>query len=152
MKTRTITENKKARRNYEIEDTFEAGIVLVGTEVKSLRSGGINLKDSYAKIVDGELFLVGCHVAPYSHGNIMNHDPERPRKLLMKRREIQKLIGKINERGFTLIPIKLYFNERGLVKVLLGLGKGRTHSDKRSVIRERDIERDMERELRRGYK
>ncbi len=151
MKGRTITENKKAFRNYEIEDKFEAGLVLVGTEVKSLRAGGINLKDSYAKIIHGELFLVGCHISPYSHGNIMNHDPDRPRKLLMKKREIQRLIGKINERGFTLIPLRLYFNDRGLAKVSLGLGKGRTHSDKRAVIRERDVERDLQREIRRNY-
>lgn len=150
MKARTVTENKKAYRNYEIETTYEAGLVLVGTEVKSLRSGGINLKESYAKIIDGELFLVGCHISPYSHGNIMNHDPERPRKLLMKKREILKLIGKINERGYTLVPLKVYFNDRGIAKVLLGLGKGRTHSDKRAVIRERDMVRDLERDLRRG--
>lgn len=150
MKARTVTENKKAFRNYEIETTYEAGLVLVGTEVKSLRSGGINLKESYAKIIDGELFLVGCHISPYSHGNIMNHDPERPRKLLMKKREIQKLIGKINERGYTLVPLRVYFNDRGIAKVQLGLGKGRTHSDKRAVIRERDMVRDLERDLRRG--
>jgi SsrA-binding protein len=149
MKRRTITENKKAYRNYEITDTFEAGLVLLGTEVKSMRSGGVNLKESYAKIVGGELFLVGCHIAPYSHGNMMNHDPERPRKLLMKKREIQRLIGKINERGFTVVPLKMYFNDRGLAKVQLGLGKGRTHSDKRAVIRERDIKRELEREMRR---
>ncbi len=149
MKGRTITENKKAYRNYEITDTFEAGLVLLGTEVKSMRSGGVNLKESYAKIVNGELFLVGCHIAPYSHGNMMNHDPERPRKLLMKKREIQRLIGKITERGFTVVPLKMYFNDRGLAKVQLGLGKGRTHSDKRAVIRERDVKRELEREMRR---
>lgn len=149
MSARTITENKKAHRNYDIEATWEAGLALVGTEVKSLRAGGANLKDSYARIIHGELFLVGCHISPYSHGNQMNHDPERPRKLLMKKSEIRRLIGKINERGYTLVPLKLYFNDRGIAKVLLGLGKGRTHSDKRSVIRERDIQRDMARELRR---
>ena len=148
MSGRIITENKKARRNYDIETTWEAGIALVGTEVKSLRAGGVNLKDSYARIIRGELFLVGCHIAPYSHGNQMNHDPERPRKLLMKKSEIRRLIGKINERGYTLVPLKLYFNDRGIAKTLLGLGKGRTHSDKRSLIRERDIQRDMARELR----
>jgi SsrA-binding protein len=148
MKSRTITENKKAHRNYDIEATYEAGLVLLGTEVKSLRAGGANLKDSYARIIRGELFLVGCHISPYSHGNQMNHDLERPRKLLMKKHEIRRLIGKINERGYTLVPLKMYFNDRGIAKVTLGLGKGRTHSDKRAAIRERDISRDLARELR----
>lgn len=148
MKGRTISENKRARRNYDIETTFEAGVVLVGTEVKSIREGSIDFKDSYARIIDGELFLVGCHIAPYSHGNRENHKPERPRKLLMKKREIRRLIGKIAERGYTLVPMKMYFNDRGIVKIKVGLGRGRTHSDKRSVIRNRDIERDLAREMR----
>ena len=149
MKGRTISENKRARRNYDIEATFEAGLVLVGTEVKSIREGSIDFKDSYARIVNGELFLVGCHIAPYSHGNRMNHEPERPRKLLMKKREIKRLIGKIAERGYTLVPLKMYFNEKGIVKINLGLGRGRTHSDKRAVIRDRDVQRDIAREMRR---
>lgn len=148
MKQRTVTENRRARRNYDIETTYEAGLVLVGTEVKSLRDGGVNLKDSYARIVDGELFLVGCHISPYAHGNRMNHDPNRPRKLLMKKREIQRLIGKINERGYTLVPLKIFFNERGIAKIILGLGKGKTHADKRATIRDRDMKRDLAREFR----
>ncbi|MBN1296830.1 SsrA-binding protein SmpB [bacterium] len=149
MNGKTITDNKRAYRNYEIAATYEAGIVLVGTEVKSIREGGVNLKDAYARIIEGELFLIGCHIAPYTHGNRQNHETERPRKLLMKKREIQRLIGKINERGFTLIPLKMYFNPQGRVKVSLGLGKGKTHSDKRAAIRERDMERDVARDFRR---
>jgi len=149
MKGRLITENRRARRNFHIETKYEAGIVLLGTEVKSIRSGAVHLKDSYAKIVGGELFLVGCHIAPYSHGNRINHEPERPRKLLMKKREIKRLIGKISERGYTLVPLKMYFNDRGIVKLSLGLGKGQTHSDKRATIRDRDIKRDLARESRR---
>ncbi|HPQ41309.1 MAG TPA: SsrA-binding protein SmpB [bacterium] len=148
MKDRTVTENRRARRNYDIEATYEAGLVLLGTEVKSMRSGGVNLKDSYARVIDGELFLIGCHIAPYTHGNRMNHDPDRPRKLLMKKREIQRLIGKINERGYTLVPLRIFFNDRGIAKVTLGLGKGKTHADKRSDIRDRDMKRDLEREFR----
>ncbi len=143
-----MTENRRARRNYDIEATYEAGLVLLGTEVKSMRSGGVNLKDSYARVIDGELFLIGCHIAPYTHGNRMNHDPDRPRKLLMKKREIQRLIGKINERGYTLVPLRIFFNDRGIAKVTLGLGKGKTHADKRSDIRDRDMKRDLEREFR----
>ncbi|MCD4653912.1 SsrA-binding protein SmpB [bacterium] len=149
MKSRSITENRRARRNFDIETKYEAGLVLLGTEVKSIRNGAVNLKDSYARIVNGELFLVGCHIAPYTHGNRINHEPERPRKLLMKKREILRLIGKINERGYTLVPLRMYFTDRGIVKITLGLGKGRTHSDKRATIRERDINRDLAREMHR---
>lgn len=148
MKGRSITVNKNAKRNFDIETQYEAGLVLVGTEVKSLRNGSVDLKDSYARIINGELFLVGCHIAPYTHGNRMNHEPERPRKLLMKKREINRLIGKINERGYTLVPLKLYFNDNGIIKISLGLGRGRTRSDKRATIKERDMKRDLMRELR----
>jgi SsrA-binding protein len=144
---KTIAENRRVRHDYEIDETYEAGLALSGTEVKSLRESGINLKDSYAKIEKGEVFLVGTHIAPFSSGNRFNHNPERPRKLLLKRREIRRLTGKIAERGFTLVPLKVYFTQRGIAKVLLGLGKGKAKHDKRHAIRDRDIKRDMEREL-----
>jgi SsrA-binding protein len=146
---RVVTENKKARFDYFIEDTFEAGIALVGTEVKSIRNGSINLKDSYAKIEKGQVYLVGCHISHYFAGNRFNHDPERMRKLLLKKSEIRRLAGKVNERGFTLVPLKVYFNEKGLAKILLGLGRGKAKGDKRQDIKERDVNRDLRRELRR---
>jgi SsrA-binding protein len=147
MSGRTIAENKKARFDYLIEDTIEAGIALKGTEVKSLRVGAIQLKDSYAKIERSEVYLVGCHIAPYTAGNRFNHKPERVRKLLLRKREIKRMIGKVTERGFTLIPLKVYFNDRGIAKVLLGLGKGKAKQDKRQDIRERDLDRDARREV-----
>ena len=146
MNGRSITENKKARFDYVIEDSFEAGIALAGTEVKSLRAGAVNLKDSYAQIDEGELYLIGCHISPYSCGNRFNHEPERPRKLLLKKKEIRRLIGKISERGYTLVPLKMYFTQRGIAKVLLGLAKGKPKQDKRQEIKERDVKRDMARE------
>ncbi|MBN1356889.1 SsrA-binding protein SmpB [bacterium] len=149
MKTGIVTENRKARHNYEFDTTIEAGLVLTGTEVKSLREGGVNLKDAYARIENGEVFLVGCHISPYSAGNRLNHPPERPRKLLLKKREIKHLTGKLTERGYSLIPLKLYFNPKGIAKVLLGLGRGRARYDKRRVIKERDTERDVAREMSR---
>ncbi len=148
MSGKVVTENRRARRDYDIEETYEVGIVLTGTEVKSLRESGITLKDSYARIDHGEVFLVGTHIAPYSAGNRSNHEPERSRKLLLKKREIKRLIGKINERGFSLVPLKVYFNARGIAKILMGLGKGRAKHDKRQIIRERDVQREMEREIR----
>ena len=149
MTGKIIALNRKARYNYEIEETYEAGIVLLGTEVKSLRNGGINLKDAYARIDNGELFLFNCHIAQYLQGNRNNHDPERPRKLLLKKREIRRLIGKTTEKGLTLVPLKLYFNPKGIAKVELGLGRGKANQDKRQTIRERDQKRDLARELRR---
>jgi SsrA-binding protein len=149
MSGKLLTDNRRAHRDYEIIETFEAGIVLTGTEVKSLRAGGINLKDSYARIEHEEAFLISCHIAPYSAGNRANHDPERIRKLLLKKREIRRLIGKITERGFTLVPLKAYFTNRGIVKLLLGLGKGKSKQDKREQIREKDVKREIDREMRR---
>ncbi len=139
-----IAENRKARFNYTIEDEFEAGIVLQGTEVKSLRQGRANLKDSYAKVRQGEIFLHQLHISPYTHAHYDNHDPQRPRKLLLHNYEIKRLIGKINERGYTLIPLRLYFKE-GKVKVTLALGKGKKTVDKRETIRQRDQNREMDR-------
>lgn len=145
---KTIATNKKAYFDFHIEDKFEAGIALTGTEVKSLREGKANLKDSYARLKDGELFLVNAHISPYSHGNIYNHEAKRTRKLLMHKWEITRLIGKIKERGFTLIPLSLYFNKRNKAKVELGLAKGKTGVDKRESIKRRDEKRITEREMR----
>ena len=146
--TRQIAANRKAFHDFFIEDRIEAGIALVGTEVKSLREGRVNLRDSYAEIRDGEVFLVGVHISPYEQGNVWNHDPLRPRKLLLHGHEIARLQQKINERGYTLVPTRLYF--RGSrVKVELGLARGTRLYDKRADLARRDAERDVERALRR---
>ncbi len=145
---KTAATNKKAYHDYYIEEKFEAGIALTGTEVKSLREGRANLKESYAKIKDGELFLVNAHISPYSCGNIFNHEPKRMRKLLMHKREIFKLFGKIRERGYSLVPLSLYFNDRNKAKLELGLAKGKTLYDKRESIKRKDEKRVTERELR----
>lgn len=136
-----------ARRNYFIEDTYEAGIALVGTEVKALREGKGNLKDSYARVKDGEVYLYDMHISPYSHGNIANHDPLRVRKLLLHKREIKKLYGKTREKGLALIPLKAYF-KNGKVKVEIGTGKGKKLHDKRQTLKIKADKRDMEREFR----
>jgi SsrA-binding protein len=143
-----VCTNRKARRDYEILETMEAGVVLQGTEVKSLRGGGAHLKDSYAAIEGEELFLYNAHIAPYEQGNRFNHEPLRTRKLLMHAREIHRLLGKIQEKGLTLIPLKLYFNDAGKVKVELGLAKGRRAYDKRREIADRDAKREMSRALK----
>lgn len=139
-----VCKNRKARFNYHVEDTFEAGIVLVGSEVKSLRAGKANLSDSYAKFKQGEAFLVEAHISPYEQSNRLNHDPLRERKLLLHKREIKKLVGKVTERGYSLIPLKLYF-KRGKAKVLLGLAKGKKAFDKRDSIKKKDQRRELER-------
>jgi SsrA-binding protein len=142
-----VCTNKQARHDYFVTDTYEAGMVLRGTEVKSLREGRANLKDSYAQIKDGELFLVNCHISPYSFGNQFNHDPTRPRKLLLHKREIRRLIGKVAEKGFTLIPLKIYF-KNGIAKVELGLAKGKKVYDKREDMKARDAQREVEKALK----
>ncbi len=142
---KTITENKKARFNYEIYDQFEAGMVLLGTEVKSLRMGKANLKDAYARIVNGEVYLYQLHIQPYPFASYDNHDPLRPRKLLLNKYEIKRLYGKVNEKGFSLIPLRLYF-KNGKVKTDLALAKGKQLHDKREEIRRRDEKRQMDRE------
>ncbi len=142
-----IAQNRKARHNYEILETYETGIALVGTEVKSLRDGRANFKDAYADVRGNEVWLHGMHISPYSHGNINNHDPERDRKLLLHRNEIRRLIGKTKETGLTLVPLQLYF-KRGKVKVELGLAKGKKQYDKREAIAKRDAERETKRHLR----
>jgi len=142
-----IASNRKAHHNFEILDTYEAGLVLRGTEVKALRDGRADLKESYARIEREEAWLLGCHISPYAQGNRANHDPLRPRKLLLHRGEISRLLGKIMEKGLTLVPLRLYFKE-GRVKVELGLARGRKTLDKRQVIREREERREMDREIR----
>ena len=145
---KTIATNRKAYHDFHIEEKFEAGVVLSGTEVKSLREGKANLKESYARVKDGEIFLVNAHISPYTCGNIYNHEPKRERKLLMHKREIDRLYGKVRERGYTLVPLSLYFNERNRVKVEFGLAKGKTSFDKREDIKRRDEKRINERESR----
>ena len=142
-----IASNRKAHFNYDILETYEAGLVLRGTEVKALRDGRADLKESYARIERDEAWLLGCHISPYAQGNRANHDPLRPRKLLLHRAEISRLLGKIMEKGLTLVPLRLYFKE-GRVKVELGLARGRKTLDKRHVIREREERREMDRAIR----
>ena len=139
-----ITENRKARHNYHIEDVFEAGMVLKGTEVKSLRQGRVNLKDAYARIKKGEVFVYQLHISPYPFAYYNNHEPLRPRKLLLHKREIKRLYGKVNEQGAALVPLKLYF-KNGKVKIAIALAKGKRKYDKRESIRRRDEQREMDR-------
>lgn len=141
-----VATNPTARHNYTIEDTYEAGIVLTGTEIKSIKQGKINLKDSYANIKNGEVFIYGMHVSPYEFGNIYNKDPLRTRKLLLNRREINKLTGLIKQKGLTLVPISLYFSGH-FVKVELGVGKGKKLYDKRQDIAKKDAERRMQKAM-----
>jgi len=145
---RPICENRRARREYEVDDTFEAGLVLEGSEVKSLRAGTANLADSYVQFRDGEAFLVGAHIAHYAPANRLNHDPRRERKLLLHAREIRRLAQRVAERGYTVIPLKMYFSG-ARAKVQLGLARGKKQRDRRADIRKREDERDMARALRR---
>src|SRR2546426_11612772 len=144
---RSIAVNRRARHLYEVLETVEAGLVLRGTEVKSLRAGQVNFKDSYATVRSGEGWLLGCHISPYSHGTDANHNPERDRKLLLHKREISRLSGKIAERGLTLVPLRLYFKD-GRAKVELGLARGKKLHDKRSALREREVRREMDKTAR----
>ncbi|HUV49934.1 MAG TPA: SsrA-binding protein SmpB [Anaerolineae bacterium] len=139
-----VTENRKARYNYYIEDTYEAGMVLLGTEVKSLRLGRANLQDSYAKIIGDEVFVCQMHIGPYPYASYENHEPLRRRKLLLHKHEIKKLYGKVNEMGFSLIPLKVYF-KNGKVKISLALAKGKRKYDKRETIKKRDEKRELDR-------
>jgi SsrA-binding protein len=145
----SIATNRRARHEYQILETVEAGLVLRGTEVKALRARQVSFKDSYATVRNDEAWLLGCHISPYSHGSDANHDPERQRKLLLHRREIARLVGKIAERGLTLIPLRLYFKS-GRAKVELGLARGKKLHDKRASIREREIRREMDKAARAG--
>ena len=145
-----ITENRKARHDYFVEETYEAGIELCGTEVKSLRQGTVNLKDSYCDIDGGELFALGVHISPYEQGNIFNKDPLRPKKLLMHKREIMKLTGLVSRDGYTLVPLSLYF-KGSRVKMAVGLCRGKKLYDKRESTAKRDAERIIERSMKERY-
>jgi len=144
---RTLVLNRQARFNYEIIETIEAGISLLGTEVKSIREGKGNIKEAYADIRNGEVWLTGAHINPYSHGNITNHDPLRDRKLLLNEREISRLQGKVMEKGLTLVPLRLYLKGR-LIKLELGVARGKKLVDKREDIKRRDQEREIQREMK----
>lgn len=144
--TKLIAQNRKARHDYLIEDTVEAGLVLSGTEVKSCRAGKVSLTDAYAAIRDGEAWLMQCHISPYSHGNRANHDPTRPRKLLLKRAEIEKLGAKVAQEGRTLVPLRMYF-KHGLAKAEIAVARGKKTYDKRAAQATRDAERQMRREI-----
>lgn len=145
--TKPIAQNRKARHDYFVEDTLECGIALQGTEVKSLRKGQVNLKDSYAQVKNGELFVIGMHISPYEQGNIYNHDPFRTRKLLAHKREITRLCAKAQQDGMSLVPLSLYFRD-GRAKLELAVAKGKKLYDKRHTIAERDAGREMERRLK----
>ena len=142
-----IAQNKKANHDYFIEETFEAGIVLQGTEIKSIRAGKVNLRDSFATIKHGEVYINNMHISPYEQGNRYNHEPTRARKLLLHRKEIDRLIGETQRAGYTLVPIKLYI-KNGFAKVLIGLGKGKKKYDKREDLKQKQAKRDMERALK----
>lgn len=146
--SRTVALNRKARHNYFIDETLEAGIALTGTEVKSLREGRANIGESYATIDEGEIYLLNAHISEYRGGNRFNHEPTRPRKLLLHKREIRKLIGAVQREGVTLVPLSIYFNDRGRAKVKLGIARGKRQYDKRATERDRDWQRRRQRLLR----
>lgn len=146
-----VANNKKAYHDYFIEETYEAGIVLTGTEIKSVRQGKVSIKESYAKIENGEMFLYGMNISPYEQGNRYNVEPLRPRKLLLHKQEIRKLIGYTTMKGLTLVPLKMYINEEGRAKVELAVARGKKNYDKRDDIAKRDAKRDMDRKLKERY-
>ncbi len=147
-RVRTLAENRKARHDFHIEEKLEAGISLLGSEVKSIREGKASLRDGFARVKGGEVFLENVHIAPYSHGGSFNHPPLRERKLLLRREEIRRLEGKVAEKGYTLVPLSLYLNDRGKIKVELGLARGKAKADRRREIMERESRRDLERALK----
>ena len=146
--TKRVAENRKARHEYFIEDTYECGIALVGTEVKSIRAGKVNLKDSYAQVKNGECYLIGMHVSPYEQGNIFNRDPFRERKLLLHKKQIRQLQEQVKEKGMALVPVKMYFKDNSLVKVELAVARGKKLYDKRATMAARDSRREVERALK----
>ncbi len=147
MMERIIAKNRKAYHDYHIDETYEAGISLLGTEVKSVREGKVNLRDSYAIVKENEVFLLNCHISPYSHGNIQNHEPLRTRKLLLHKREISRLWGKLSQKGFTLVPLKIYF-KKGKAKVELGLARGKRKYEKRETLKAKEARREIERHMK----
>ncbi|MCA1932284.1 MAG: SsrA-binding protein SmpB [Calditerrivibrio sp.] len=146
-----LSQNRKAYHDYEIEETYEAGIVLTGTEVKSCKNGQVNLKDSHIRISNGEAFLLNAHISPYEQGNYTNHEPTRTRKLLLHKREINKLAGKSQEKGLALIPLKIYL-VKNRIKVEIALAKGRKSHDKRDEIRKKDMEKEFSRDFKNSFK
>ncbi|UOQ45883.1 SsrA-binding protein SmpB [Halobacillus salinarum] len=148
---KTIAQNKKARHDFTIEETFEAGIVLQGTEIKSIRNGRVNLKDSFARINNGEAYLHNMHISPYEQGNIYNHDPTRARKLLLHRKEINQLIGQTQQKGYSLVPLKVYI-KNGVAKVLIGLGRGKKKYDKREDLKRKQVNREIDRAIKESLK
>ncbi|WNF36515.1 SsrA-binding protein SmpB [Bacillaceae bacterium IKA-2] len=151
LEGKVVAQNKKANHDYFIEETFETGIVLTGTEIKSIRAGKANIRDAYARIINGEIFLWNAHISPYEQGNRFNHDPLRTRKLLMKKKEISKLIGTTKQTGYTLVPLKIYL-KNNFAKVLIGLGKGKKHYDKRESLKEKDANRQIAKVFREQQK
>ncbi len=147
-KVKVFAVNRKARHDFHVEETLEMGMVLTGSEVKSIREARVNLRDSYAQFRGDELFLVGVHISPYSHGSHFNHDPLRERKLLAHKRELNRLRGKVAERGFTLVPLSIYLTDRGRIKVEVGLARGKLQRDRRRELQERDMRREAERALK----
>ncbi|HLS20234.1 MAG TPA: SsrA-binding protein SmpB [Bacillota bacterium] len=145
--SKTIARNRRARHDYFIEETYEAGLVLQGTEIKSIRAGRVNITDAHARIIDGEAQIINMHIAPYEQGNRFNHDPTRTRKLLLHRHEIDKILGLTQRQGYTLVPLKLYI-KRGYAKLLLGLGKGKQRHDKREALKQQQMKRDIDRALK----
>lgn len=149
---KVIATHKAAYHDYEIIEPFEAGIALLGSEVKSIKDGRVSLKECYAEVKGNEVFLVKCHISPYEAANRFNHEPLRDRKLLLHRREIRRLIGKIKERGFTLVPLKLLVNDKGKIKIEIALARGKKLYEKRAAIKKRDTEREIRTEIKRGWK
>ena len=147
-KLKTVADNRRARFDYHVEDTFEAGLALQGTEVKALRAGEATIAESYAEVRDGEVWLINSNIPEYSHGNRLNHEPRRPRKLLLHEREINKMFGAVERKGMTLVPLSIYFNATGRAKVELALAKGKQAHDKRATIKDRDWKRDKARLMR----
>jgi SsrA-binding protein len=146
---RVISENRKARHRFQIMDTMECGIALMGSEVKSLRSGKVSLEEAYARVRNDEVWLLGCDIPEYKQATVWNHEPKRPRKLLLHRREISKFAGQAHEKGLTLVPLRLYFNDKGKAKLLLGLCRGKQMHDKREALKKADVQRDLSRAMRR---
>ncbi len=144
----TVGSNRKAFHDYSIEEKIEAGLILKGTEVKSLREGRVNLREGYATVVKGKAVLHNCHIGEYSHGNIMNHEPLRPRPMLLHKKQIEKLAEKVKLKGLTLVPLRIYFNSRGIAKVELGLARGKKNYDKRETVKKREAGREMDRAMK----
>ncbi len=147
-KHKVLAQNRKARHDYFIEDVFEAGMVLTGTEIKSMRAGNLNLKDSYARIINGEVFIMSMHISPYEQGNIYNVDPLRTRKLLLNKKEIKKMVEYTMQDGLTLIPLSVYLNDKGMAKMELGVAKGKKDYDKRESIAKRDSDRRIQKQMK----